>query len=140
MERTLAIVKPDAVSRGLAGAILQRIEASGLRIVALRMLRLRREEAESFYAVHRERPFYRSLVQFMTSGPVIVGVLEGEDAIERYRKLMGKTDPAEADPGTLRREFGTNVERNAVHGSDSAATAAVEVPFFFSSLEIVDRD
>lgn len=137
MERTLSIIKPDAVSRGLAGRILARIEGSGLRIMGLRMVRLDREQAERFYAVHAERPFFRSLVEFMSSGPVIVGVLEGPDAIQRYRKLMGATDPEKADPETLRREFGTNVERNAVHGSDSPETAAIEVPFFFSARELV---
>ncbi len=139
MERTLCIVKPDAVTRGVAGRILQRIEESDLKIVALKMVHLETREAEAFYAVHRERPFFQSLVKFMTSGPAIVSVLEGTDAIMRYRELMGATSPEEAREGTLRDEFGTNVERNAVHGSDSPETARVEVSFFFSTLDIVER-
>jgi nucleoside-diphosphate kinase len=137
MERTLCIVKPDAVEAGNTGPILARIEASGLKVVALRMLRLEPSEAEAFYAVHAERPFYRSLVEFVTSGPVVVGVLEGDDAISRYRKLMGATDPANAEPGTLRAEFATDVERNAVHGSDGPDTAREEVAFFFRRLDLV---
>lgn len=139
MERTLSIVKPDAVAAGKGFAILDRIERVGLRVAALRMLRLEPRQAEEFYAVHRERPFYQSLVKFMTSGPIVVSVLEGDDAIARYRRLMGATDPAEADAGTLRKDFATDVERNAVHGSDSQQTAAREVAFFFSTLEIVER-
>jgi nucleoside-diphosphate kinase len=140
MERTLSIIKPDAVSRGLIGPVLQRIEEAGLQIVAVRMVRLSTAQAERFYAVHRERPFYQPLVKFMTSGPVVVSVLEADNAIQRYRDLMGATNPEEAAEGTLRREFGGNVERNAVHGSDSPETAGVEVSFFFSDLEIVERD
>lgn len=131
MERTLAIVKPDALAAGQLGAILEQIERSGLKVVDLRMLDLTKERAEAFYAVHRERPFFPSLVAFMTSGPVVAAALEGEGAIARYRELMGATDPAQAAEGTLRRRFGTNVERNAVHGSDSPETARQEVAFFF---------
>ncbi len=136
MERTLSIIKPDAVAHGHAGAILQRIEDSGLRIIATKRVRLDTAQAEAFYAVHQERPFYSSLVTFMTSGPVVACVLEGENAIERWRTLMGATDPEEADAGTIRKDFATNIERNCVHGSDAPETAATEVPFFFSELEI----
>ena len=139
MERTLSIIKPDAVSRNLAGAILQRIEEAGLRIIALRMLHLTKPQAEGFYAVHRERPFFAPLVRFMTSGPVIVSVLEGDDAIGQYRKLMGATNPEEADAGTLRKDFATDIERNAVHGSDAPETAATEIAYFFSTLDFVER-
>ena len=139
MERTLSIIKPDAVSRNLAGAILQRIEEAGLRVIALRMLHLTKPQAEGFYAVHRERPFFAPLVRFMTSGPVIVSVLEGHDAIGRYRKLMGATNPEEADAGTLRKDFATDIERNAVHGSDAPETAATEIAYFFSTLDFVER-
>jgi nucleoside-diphosphate kinase len=137
MQRTLSIVKPDAVEQNRTGAILQRIEESGLRIIALRRLRLSREQAEGFYAVHRERPFFHDLVAFMTSGPVVVSVLEAEDAINRYRQLMGATNPAEADPGTLRKQFASNIERNAVHGSDAPETAATEIAYFFSSSDLI---
>jgi nucleoside-diphosphate kinase len=139
MERTLSIVKPDAVAAGHSWKILAKIEQSGLRVAAIRMLRLDTRAAEAFYAVHRERPFYQSLVKFMTSGPVVVSVLEGVDAVARYRKLMGATDPAKADAGTLRAEFASDVERNAVHGSDSPANAAQEIAFFFSALDVVPR-
>ncbi len=136
MERTLSIIKPDAVAQGHAGAILQRIEDSGLRIIATKRVRLDTARAEAFYAVHKERPFYASLVTFMTSGPVVACVLEAENAIERWRTLMGATNPEEADAGTIRKDFATNIERNAIHGSDAPETAATEVPFFFSELEI----
>ena len=139
MERTLSIIKPDVVEREQIGAILQQIEGAGLRIVALRMLELDRRRAEGFYEVHRERHFFDSLVEFMTSGPVVVSVLEGDDAIARYRKLMGATDPEQADEGTLRKLFGTNVERNAVHGSDSPDTARAEVAYFFGEADLVPR-
>jgi nucleoside-diphosphate kinase len=135
-ERTLSIVKPDAVAKNAAGAILARIEASGLRIIALKMMHLTEQQARGFYAVHKSRPFYDSLVKFMTSGPVVVSVLEGTDAIARYRKLMGATDPAKADAGTLRKDFASDIERNAVHGSDGPGTARIEIPFFFHSGEI----
>ena len=137
MERTFAIIKPDAVARHLAGDIVKRIEASGLRIVGLRLVQLTRAEAESFYAVHKERPFYRSLCDYMTSGPVIVAVLAGEGAIKRWRDLMGATDPAKAAVGTIRKDFGQNVEQNATHGSDAPETAAQEIAFFFRSIELL---
>ncbi len=139
VERSLSIIKPDVVSRDQIGAILQHVEQAGLRIVATRMLQLDRRQAEGFYDVHRERPFFQSLVQFMTSGPVVVSVLEGDDAIARYRKLMGATDPEQADAGTLRKLFGTNVERNAVHGSDAPDTARAEVAYFFGKADLVTR-
>ena len=135
MERTLSIIKPDAVSASQVGAILGAIEAAGLRVVALRMLRLTIEEACGFYDVHRERPFFASLTKFMSSGPIVVCALEGDDAIRRYRELMGSTDPADAAEGTLRRRFATNIERNACHGSDSTETAALELGYFFSELD-----
>jgi nucleoside-diphosphate kinase len=137
MERTLAILKPDAVSRGLTGDILKRIEASGLKLQALRKVHLTRVQAESFYDVHKERPFYRSLCDYMTSGPVVAAALAGEKAITRWRELMGATDPAKAAAGTIRKDFGQNIEKNAVHGSDAPETAAREVAFFFSGLDIV---
>jgi nucleoside-diphosphate kinase len=139
IERTLSIVKPDAVAKNAIGQICARLEGAGLRIVAARMLHLSREQAEAFYAVHRERPFYRDLVSFMTSGPVLVQVLEGENAIARNREVMGATDPAKAVPGTIRADFATNVEENAVHGSDAPATAATEVAFFFKPEDICPR-
>jgi len=135
-QRTLAILKPDAVEKGVAGKILARIEGEGLRILGLKMLRLTETQARGFYAVHKERPFYDSLVAFMTSGPVVVAVLEGTDAIARWRGLMGATNPAEAEEGTLRKEFAEDIERNAVHGSDAPDTARVEIPFFFNATEI----
>jgi nucleoside-diphosphate kinase len=137
-ERTLAIVKPDAFARKLTGDILKRIEASGLKLCALKLKRLIRAEAERFYEVHKERPFYDSLCSYMTSGPVVIAVLGGDNAIVRWRDLMGATDPAKAAPGTIRKDFGENVERNATHGSDAPETAAREIAFFFSALEIVD--
>jgi nucleoside-diphosphate kinase len=137
MERTFAIIKPDAVARHLAGDILKRIEASGLRVVGLRLTQLTRADAESFYAVHKERPFYGSLCDYMTSGPVIVAVLAGEGAIKRWRDLMGATDPAKAAAGTIRKDFGQNVEQNATHGSDAPETAAQEIAFFFRGLELL---
>jgi nucleoside-diphosphate kinase len=132
-------VKPDAVRARKTGAILDLIEASGLAIVGARMLQLDQQKAEGFYAVHRERPFFKDLVKFMTSGPVVVSVLEGDDAVARYRKLMGATDPAKADPGTIRKKFATNIEQNAVHGSDSAENARTEIAYFFSPTELVRR-
>jgi nucleoside-diphosphate kinase len=136
VERTLAIIKPDAVSRGLTGEILRRLEAAGLTIVALKRLHLSREQARAFYAVHRERPFFDSLTDYMSSGPLVALVAEGEDAIQRWRDLMGNTDPQEAAPGTIRRDLGLDKEKNAVHGSDGPETAATEIPFFFSALEL----
>lgn len=139
VERTLSIIKPDAVGKNLIGKICSRFEEAGLRIVAARMLHLSREQAEQFYAVHKERPFYGDLVAFMTSGPVMVQVLEGEDAIARNREVMGATDPKKAAPGTIRADFADNVEENAVHGSDASDTAATEIAFFFSDAEIHPR-
>src|SRR5438105_4614343 len=136
-ERTLAIIKPDAVARHLAGQILQRIEAEGFQIRAMRMLHLSRRQAEGFYAVHRARPFFHSLTEFMASGPAIVMVLEAPDAIASWRRLMGATDPAKADPGTLRKEFAESIERNATHGSDAPDTAAYEIGYFFAGVELV---
>lgn len=136
VERTLAIIKPDAVAKGVVGRILTRIEEAGFRIVAMKMVHLTERQAAGFYVVHRERPFYRSLCAFMSQGPAVVLVLEGEGAIQRWRDLMGATDPAQAAPGTIRREFAASIEANAVHGSDSAAAAAFEIPYFFSRLEL----
>jgi len=137
MERTLAIIKPDAVSRKFTGEILKRIEAAGLRLCALKLMHLTRAEAERFYEVHRERPFYGSLCEYMSSGPVVIGVLAGDNAITRWRELMGATDPAKAAAGTIRKDLGIDVEKNAAHGSDAPETAAREIAFFFSTLEIV---
>jgi nucleoside-diphosphate kinase len=136
IERTLSIIKPDATRRNLTGAINERFERNGLRIVAQKRLFLTREMAERFYAVHAQRPFYASLVGFMTSGPVIVQVLEGENAVARNREVMGATDPAKADPGTIRKDFAESIEANSVHGSDSPENAAQEIAFFFSQVEI----
>ena len=137
IEQTLSIIKPDATRRNLTGEINAKLEKAGLRIVAQRRVRLTRAQAEAFYAVHRERPFYRSLCDFMTSGPVVVQVLEGEDAIARNREVMGATDPAKAAPGTIRADFAESIEANCVHGSDAPETAAVEIPFFFAKVDIV---
>ncbi len=139
VERTLSIIKPDAVAGNVIGKIYSRFEASGLRIVAARMLRLSRAQAEGFYAVHRERPFFKDLVDFMISGPVMVQVLEGENAVARNRDLMGATDPSKAAPGTIRADFAQSIEANAVHGSDGPETARVEIAYFFPALEICGR-
>jgi nucleoside-diphosphate kinase len=136
-QRTLAIVKPDAVEKRSAGRILGRIEEEGFRIVALRMVRLTASEAEGFYAVHRERPFFADLTAFMSSGPAVVLVLEREEAIKRWREVMGATDPAKAAAGTLRAEFGTDIQQNAVHGSDAPETASSEIAYFFGGIELV---
>ena len=136
MERTFAIIKPDAVSAGHAGAILQRIEDSGFTLRGMRLVRLTKTDAEGFYAVHRERPFFDSLTTFMSSGRAIVLALEAPDAIAKWRALMGATDPAKAADGTLRRQFGTAIERNATHGSDAPETAAFELGYFFRSVEL----
>ena len=136
IERTLSIIKPDATRRDLTGAINDRFERKGLRIVAQKRIRLSPPQAESFYEVHAERPFYRSLVDFMTSGPVVVQVLEGQDAVALNREIMGATDPAKADPGTIRKDFAQSIEANSVHGSDSAENAEREIGFFFSAIEI----
>jgi nucleoside-diphosphate kinase len=140
MERTLAIVKPDAVGRNLCGEILRRAETAGLRLAAARFTRLTRAAAEGFYAVHRARPFFTSLTGYMSSGPVLVMVLEGEGAIGRWRDLMGATDPAKAAPGTIRKDLGINVEQNATHGSDAPETAGTEIAYFFSALDLVGRE
>jgi nucleoside-diphosphate kinase len=139
-EQTLAIVKPDAVRRNLIGEIIRRIEAAGLRVAAARLRRLTKAEAEGFYAVHRERPFFASLTAFMSSGPVMVMVLEGDGAIVRWRTLMGATDPAKADAGTIRKDLGLSVEQNATHGSDAPETARTEIAYFFSALDLVHRE
>jgi nucleoside-diphosphate kinase len=136
MERTLAIIKPDAVAAGHTGPIIERIEAAGFQIRAMRMVRLTRPQAEGFYAVHRERPFFGQLAQFMSSGPAIVLALAGPDAISRWRTVMGATNPANADAGTIRKDFGTSIERNATHGSDAPETAAFEIGFFFPAMEL----
>jgi nucleoside-diphosphate kinase len=136
-ERTLAIIKPDAVERRLAGKILARIEAEGFQIRAMKRVHLSTPQAEGFYAVHRERPFFPSLTTFMSSGAAIVLVLEAADAIAKWRKLMGATDPAKADAGTLRKEFAQSIERNATHGSDAPDTAAYEIGYFFSGVELI---
>ena len=136
IERTLSIIKPDATRRNLTGTINSRFEQRGLRIVAQKRLRLSEAQAEGFYAVHADRPFYRSLVAFMTSGPVVVQVLEGEDAVALNREIMGATNPADAAPGTIRKDFAESIEANSVHGSDSLANAAQEIAFFFASIEI----
>lgn len=139
VERTLSIIKPDAVAKNLIGRIYSRFEDSGLRIIAARMLHLSRRQAEEFYAVHRQRPFYSELVEFMSSGPVLVQVLEGDNAIERNREVMGATDPKKAAPGTIRADFADNVQENAVHGSDAPETAAAEIAFFFGAADVHPR-
>jgi nucleoside-diphosphate kinase len=137
LERTFSIIKPDATRRNLTGAINERIEKAGLRIIGQRRIRMSREQAEGFYGVHRERPFFRSLVEFMTSGPVVVQVLEGENAVSKYREVMGATDPAKAAAETIRKDFAESIEANSVHGSDSAENARTEIAFFFKPEEIV---
>ena len=139
VERTLSIIKPDAVAKNVIGQILARFESAGLKIVAARMMQLSKAEAEAFYAVHKERPFFKDLVAFMVSGPVMVQVLEGENAILRNRELMGATDPKKADAGTIRADFAVSIDENAVHGSDSEASAAREIAYFFSSTEVCER-
>ena len=137
VERTLSIIKPDATRRNLTGQIVARLEGAGLRVVAQRRMRLSTAQAEAFYAVHKARPFFKSLVEFMTSGPVVVQVLEGESAVAKNREVMGATDPAKAAPGTIRKDFAESIEANSCHGSDAAETAANEIRFFFSDLDIV---
>ena len=139
VERTLSIIKPDAVAKNVIGRIYARFEAAGLKIVAARMLWLSRTDAEGFYAVHRERPFFRNLVNFMTTGPVMIQVLEGDNAIARNRELMGATDPAKADPGTIRADFAQSIDANAVHGSDAPETADTEIAYFFPAHTIYTR-
>ena len=140
VERTLSIVKPDAVAKNVVGEIYSRFEKAGLRIVAAKMLRLSRAQAEGFYAEHKGRPFFPALVDFMTSGPVTVQVLEGDNAIAKNRELMGATNPKEAEPGTIRADFAESIDANAAHGSDSAASAEREIAYFFAASEICDRD
>jgi len=139
VERTLSIVKPDGVAKNLIGEVYRRFEAAGLKIVAAKMLKLRTDQAEGFYAVHKARPFYADLVRYMSSGPVMVQVLEGEDAIKVNRDLMGATNPKQAAPGTIRADFAASIEENVAHGSDGPATAATEIAFFFSEAEICPR-
>ena len=137
VQRTLCLIKPDAVKRDLSGAILDLIQKSGLKVAALKMLRLTKGGAEGFYAVHKERPFFDSLTGYMSSGPIVAAVLEGEDAVTRYRTLMGATNPANAEAGTIRKTYAVDVEANSVHGSDAPETAAAETAYFFSALEMV---
>jgi nucleoside-diphosphate kinase len=139
LDRTLSIIKPDAVAKNVIGKIYSRFETNGLKVVAARMQWLSRGEAEAFYAVHRERPFFKDLVDFMISGPVMIQVLEGDDAIAKNRELMGATDPKKAAPGTIRADFADSIDANAVHGSDAAATAAVEIGFFFPQMAVYSR-
>jgi nucleoside-diphosphate kinase len=139
LEHTLSIIKPDGVAKNLIGEVYRRFEQAGLRIVAARMLQLSTSQAEAFYAVHRERPFYRDLVSYMTTGPVMVQVLEGENAIDAHRKVMGATDPKKADAGTIRRDFAASIEENVVHGSDAPETARQEIAFFFAGTDVCPR-
>ncbi|MBO4312934.1 MAG: nucleoside-diphosphate kinase [Desulfovibrio sp.] len=136
MERTFSIIKPDAVARNLQGEILAMIQAAGLKIVAMKQLRMTRAQAEGFYAVHKERPFFGSLTEYMASGPVVCSILEGDDAIRRYREIMGATNPANAAEGTIRKKYAQSIEANSVHGSDAPETAAFEMGYFFNALEI----
>lgn len=138
-ERTLSIVKPDGVQKNLIGEVYRRFESAGLEVVAARMLKLRQDQAEQFYEIHRERPFFADLVAYMTSGPVMVQVLEGSNAVAKNRKLMGATNPSEADPGTIRADYAESIEQNVVHGSDGPDTAAKEISFFFGGAEICPR-
>ena len=139
VERTLSIIKPDAVAKNVIGQIVARFESAGLKVIAARMMQLSTADAEAFYAVHKERPFFKDLVSFMISGPVVVQVLEGENAILKNRELMGATDPKKADKGTIRADFADSIDANAVHGSDAAATAATEIAFFFPGMQIHSR-
>lgn len=136
MQRTLSIIKPDAVKKGVIGKIIDRFESNGLKIAAAKKLKLSKEDAKNFYIVHKDRPFYNDLVEFMTSGPVVVMILEGEDAVVKNRELMGATDPKKAEKGTIRADFADSIDANAVHGSDSLENAAIEISFFFSNREI----
>jgi nucleoside-diphosphate kinase len=137
MEKTFTILKPDTVSGGKAGLVINELEKAGFRIRAMKMLHLTEAQAQGFYYVHKERPFFGSLVKFMTEGPIVAMVLEADNAIDKLRKVMGATDPGKADAGTIRKQFGSNIERNAIHGSDASATAAFEISYFFNQLEIV---
>lgn len=136
IERTLSIIKPDAVAKQVIGQIVSRFEDNDLRVIAMRMMHLSKDQAEKFYAIHRERPFFNDLVRFMTSGPVLVQVLEGDDAVKKNREIMGATNPKDADPGTIRADFADNIDANAVHGSDSLENAAIEINFFFKPEEL----
>ncbi len=137
MERTLSIIKPDGVAKGLIGEVLKRLESNGLKVAAMKMISLDKKQAEGFYEVHREKPFFNSLTDFMSSGPCVVLVLEGEGAVQLNRKLMGATDYTKADPGTIRADFASSIEKNIVHGSDGSETAKVEIGYFFNALEMV---
>ena len=139
MEKTLSIIKPDGVGRGLMGKVIKRLESSNIKIIAMKMLKMSREQAQGFYAVHKERPFFDSLTGFMSSGPVVVMVLEAENVISKYRDLMGATNYKEAEEGTIRRDFATDIEKNVVHGSDSQESASFEIGYFFNSFEIINR-
>ncbi len=139
MEQTLSIIKPDAVKKNYIGAILNKFEKAGLQVVAAKMLQLSKADAEAFYAIHKNRSFFQELVSFMTSGPVLVSILEGENAVQKNRDIMGATDPKKAEPGTIRREFAESIDANAVHGSDSLENAKIEIQFFFSAREICTR-
>jgi len=139
IQRTLSIVKPDAVAKNAIGAILEACEKGGLKVIASKMIHMSKKQAEGFYAVHRERPFFNDLTTFMSEGPVVVSVLEGEDAIKKYRDILGATNPAEAADGSIRKRFGTDIERNAAHGSDAPDTAAFEIGYFFNDLELHPR-
>jgi len=139
VERTISIIKPDAVGKNVIGKIYSRFEDAGLKIVAAKMMHLSQSQAEGFYAVHRERPFFNDLVSFMTSGPVMIQVLEGDDAVSKNRELMGATNPAEAEAGTIRADFAETIDENAVHGSDSLENAAIEIDYFFSDIEVCPR-
>jgi len=139
MERTLSIIKPDGVGRGLIGEVIKRFEQNDIKIIAMKMVHLTQADAEKFYAVHNERPFFGSLTEFMTSGPIVPMILEGENVIEKNRTLMGATNYKEAEEGTIRRDFATDIEKNVVHGSDAPETAAVEIAFFFNQFEMNDR-
>ena len=139
MERTLSIIKPDGVKKNVIGEVIKRFETDGIKVAAMKMIQLTKTQAQGFYAVHKERPFFDSLTDFMTSGPIVVMVLEGEDVIARNRKLMGATNFEEAEEGTIRKDFATNIEQNVVHGSDAPETAAFEIGYFFNDLEIQNR-
>jgi len=138
VEKTLSLIKPDGVSKNLIGEIIKRFESNGLKVVALKMTKITKEKAEGFYAVHKEKPFFESLTNFMSSGPLVAMVLKGEDAINLTRKIMGATDPKNAEPNTIRRDFAEEIEKNIVHGSDSPQTAAFEIKYFFNELEIME--
>jgi nucleoside-diphosphate kinase len=137
MERTLAIIKPDGVARGIIGEVIHRLESNKLKIAAMKMVKMNQEQAKGFYAVHEERPFFESLTYFMSSGPIVVMVLEGENAIAKYREIMGATDYRKAAEGTIRKDFATDIEKNVVHGSDSPETAAIEIAYFFNRFELI---